>query len=106
MISAGLPEHVPALHAPVTTQNVLQRVVERMPHMERAGDVGWWNGNAKGRGTPALGPAGCKRVSLLPGLRHARLDLGGRIGFIQHAVTLTTSLERGLKRQAACLSTP
>ncbi len=40
MVGARLPEHVLAAHALEPAQHVLQRVVERMAHMQRAGDVG------------------------------------------------------------------
>jgi hypothetical protein len=39
VVHTGLPEHVLAQHALVADQDVLQRVVERVPHMQRAGDV-------------------------------------------------------------------
>ena len=39
MVHARLPEHVPAAHALEAAEDVLHRVVERVPHMERAGDV-------------------------------------------------------------------
>ena len=40
MVHARLPQHVLAAHALEADQDVLQRVVERMAHMQRAGDVG------------------------------------------------------------------
>ena len=40
VIGARLPEHVPPAHALEARQDILQRVVERMAHMQRAGDVG------------------------------------------------------------------
>ncbi len=39
MVHARLPQHVLAAHALEADQNVLQRVVERVAHMQRAGDV-------------------------------------------------------------------
>ena len=39
MVGARLPEHVLAAHALEAAEHVLQRVVERVPHMQRAGDV-------------------------------------------------------------------
>ena len=40
VVGAGLPQHVLAAHALEAAQDVLQRVVERMAHVQRAGDVG------------------------------------------------------------------
>src|SRR5690606_6373078 len=40
MVGARLPEHVLLQHAVEADQNVLNRIVERMPDMERTGDVG------------------------------------------------------------------
>ena len=39
MIGAGLPQHVAAAHALEAAENVLQRVVERVAHMQRARHV-------------------------------------------------------------------
>ena len=40
MICAWLPEDVLALHPRKTDQHVLQRIVQRMAHMQDAGDIG------------------------------------------------------------------
>ena len=40
VVGAGLPEHVLAAHALEADQDVLERVVERVADVERAGDVG------------------------------------------------------------------
>src|SRR5690349_6087664 len=39
MIRARHPEHAKSVHAFVSAENVLERVVERMAHVQRAGDV-------------------------------------------------------------------
>ncbi len=39
MVEARLPQHVAALHPPPAGQDVHQRVVERVAHVQRAGDV-------------------------------------------------------------------
>ena len=39
MVGARLPQHVAAAHALEAAQHVLQRVVERVAHVQRAGDV-------------------------------------------------------------------
>ena len=66
MVGAGLPQHVLAAHALEAAQHVLQRVVERMAHMQRAGHVGRRNHDAVGLGAGALGPAGAEGARLLP----------------------------------------
>ena len=40
MVGAHLPEGAFALHTCETNQGVHQRVLERMPHVQGAGDVG------------------------------------------------------------------
>ena len=50
MVGARLPQHVLAAHALETAENVLQRIVERVAHMQRAGDVGRRNDDAVWRG--------------------------------------------------------
>ena len=66
MVGAGLPQHVAAAHALEAAQHVLQRVVERVPHVQRAGDVGRRNDDAIGRPPPPLRPAGAERLRVLP----------------------------------------
>jgi hypothetical protein len=46
MVGSGLPKRVKAAHAMPTHQNVLQRVVERVAHVQNAGDVGRRDHNA------------------------------------------------------------
>ena len=84
MVGAGLPEHVAAAHALEAAQHVLQRVVERMPHMQRAGDVGRRDHDAIGLGVAPLRPAATEGAGLLPGGVDARLDLGGLVGLVDH----------------------
>ena len=50
VVGAGLPEHVLAAHALEPAEHVLQRVVERMAHMQRAGHVGRRDHDAIGLG--------------------------------------------------------
>ncbi len=54
VIGAGLPQHVAPAHALEAHQNVLQRVVEGVPHMERARHVRGRNDNGEGLGVGAL----------------------------------------------------
>ena len=48
MVGAGLPQHVAPAHALEADQDVLQRVVERVAHVQGAGDVGRRNDEAVG----------------------------------------------------------
>ena len=50
VIGARLPQHVLALHAVIAHENILQRIVERMAHMQAAGDVRRRNDDGIGRG--------------------------------------------------------
>ncbi len=69
VIGAGLPQHILALHARVTRENVLQRVVERVPHMQRARDIGRRNDDGIGRGAGALRDAPRERRRRSPTVR-------------------------------------
>ncbi len=52
MVGAGLPQHVAAAHALEPAQDVLQRVVERVAHMQRAGHVRRRDHDGKGARRP------------------------------------------------------
>ena len=41
VVGSRLPQHVAAAHALEAHENILQRIVERVPHMERARHVRW-----------------------------------------------------------------
>ena len=104
VIGARLPQHVAAAHALEPAQHVLQRVVEGMPHVQGARDIGRRDDDAIGLGVAALGAAGTKRLRLLPGGPDTALDFGRLIGLFNHcghpASAAATSLSRHL------LSTP
>ena len=82
VISARLPEHVPAAHALEPAQDVLQRVVERMAHMQRPGDIRRRDHDRVGLRAGTLGPAGAKGARLFPSPVDSTLDLGGLVGLI------------------------
>ena len=84
VIGARLPQHVAALHAPVTAQDILQRVVERVAHVQVAGDVGRRDDDAEWLGVGPLGAAGAERARLLPKRADAALN-GGEIEGLIHA---------------------
>ena len=48
MIGAGHPEHFEARHALVTAKNILQGVIESMPHMQLPGHIGRGDDNTEG----------------------------------------------------------
>ena len=54
MVGADHPERVLALHSGMARQNVLQRIVERMADVQRAGDVGRRHDDGEGLGTLPL----------------------------------------------------
>ncbi len=87
VVGARLPQHVAALHAPIAAQHVLQRVVERMAHMQVAGDVGRRDDDAERLGVGALGTAGAEGLRFLPIGGDAALH-GGEIESLVHRQTL------------------
>jgi len=84
VIGPRLPQHVLAAHALEAAQHVLQRVIERMAHMQGTGDVRGRDDDRIGARTGALGPAGAKGARLFPCPVNAALDLRGQIGLIDH----------------------
>ena len=88
MVGAGLPQHVVALHAPPADQHVLQRVVERMAHVQAAGDVGRRDDDAVRRlGRFRMRTEG---AALLPLRVEAGFDLLGVVGLVEHFSGLIT----------------
>ena len=84
VIHAGLPEHVPAAHALEADENVLQRVVQRMAHMQGAGDIGRRNDDGEGLGVRLGAGARPKRVGVLPDSGDLRLDRPGIVILLKH----------------------
>ena len=74
MIHAWLPEHVLAAHALEADEDVLQRVVERMAHMQRAGDVRRRDDDGERLGVFRSTCAGAEGVGIFPHLGDPRLD--------------------------------
>jgi hypothetical protein len=64
VVGAGDPQGVVAVHALVADENVLQRVVEGVPPVERAGDVG--RGHDDGVGRLGRGGIGAEESALFP----------------------------------------
>ena len=80
MVGAGLPERVMAAHPVPADQDILQRVVEGMAHMQRAGDIGRRDHDGEGFVAGGVGP-GLERLGLFPGGVNAGFGLGGVEGF-------------------------
>ena len=85
MVRAGLPEHVAAAHALEAAEDVLERVVEGVPHVERTRHVRRRDDDRVGLGRPA-DPArpGLEGLRLLPAGGDARLDGGGIERLVHH----------------------
>ena len=64
VIHAGLPQRIATPHPVVANQRVHDRVLERMPHVQRAGDIRRRNDNAVG----ITRAARCKPAVLFPAL--------------------------------------
>ncbi len=87
MVCTRLPQYVAPPHALKADHNVLQRVVERVPHMKRTGNIWWRDHNAIWIGA-ALGTGGCTRFEssgVFPFLVEAFLNIFGDKILFQHA---------------------
>ena len=84
VIGPGLPEHVAPAHPLEAGEHVLQRVVERMAHMQQAGDVGRRDDDAIRSGAAPLGAAAAERARLLPLGVDASLDRGRLVCLADH----------------------
>ncbi len=95
VIGARLPQHIAAAHPLEAAEDVLQGVVERVPHMQRAGHVRRRDHDRERRGVAAVRPPGRKRAGILPDQGHAGFDVGGLVVFLDHggAIWLWNGLE-------------
>ncbi len=87
MVGARLPQHVAAAHALEAAQDVLQRVVERVPHVQRAGHVRRRDHDGEGIGVAAVGTAGGERAGILPDQGHTTFEVGGLIILFDHDIS-------------------
>ena len=76
VVRTRLPQGVGAAHPVVTGQGIHQCLVETMPHVQRARDVGGWQQNAE-RFLFGWVVAGSKVTAVFPGLVPAAFDIGG-----------------------------
>ena len=88
MIGAGLPQHVAAAHALEAAQNVLQGVVERVAHVQRARHVRRRDHDGEGLGVAPLGTAGLEGAGVLPDQGHAAFDIGGLVVLLDHGLQI------------------
>ena len=87
MVHARLPQHILAAHALEADQNILQRVVERMAHVQGPRHIRRRDDDGEGfRARLGVG-AGAKSVSLVPGFGDLRFDGGGIVGLFEHFLT-------------------
>ena len=84
MVHARLPQHVLAAHALEAAEDVLDRVVEGVPHVERAGHVRRRDDDRVGYGVLAILAAGLEGLGLLPAGGDARFDSGGIERLVHH----------------------
>ena len=98
MIGARLPEHVAAAHALEAAQDVLQGVVEGVPHMERARHVRRRDDDGVGLGRAALRAPGPEGPGLLPAGGDARLDGGGVERLVHHGAKPVQGARRADRR--------
>ncbi len=78
VIGADLPQGVEATQAVVADQRIHQRVLEGVPHVQRAGDVGRRQQDGVGRAFAA----GREAAALLPVGVPAAFEIGGFVAFV------------------------
>ena len=86
VIGAGLPEHVAPAHPLEPRQHILQRIVERMAHMQRARHIRRRDHDGKRLRLRVLLERRARTESfrLLPRLEDPRFDIGVIVGFFEH----------------------
>jgi hypothetical protein len=84
VIGAGLPQHVAAAHALEAAENVLQGVIERVPHMQRPGHIRRRDHNRERLRFVPFRAAGLERAGLLPETGHAAFDIGRLVVLLDH----------------------
>ena len=84
VIGARLPQHVAAAHPLEAAENVLQGVVERVPHMQRTGHVRRRDHDGERLCLAPLRASGLERAAVLPDPGHAAFDIGGLVVFLDH----------------------
>src|SRR3981189_169868 len=80
----GRHHHVAPAHSLETAENVLQRVVQRVAHMQRAGHVRRRDHDGEGFCVLALGASGPERAAVLPDPGHPAFDIGRLVILLDH----------------------
>ena len=101
MVHARLPQHVLAAHALEADEDVLQRVVERVTHVQRAGDVGRRDDDGEGFRARLGASAGPEGVGLLPALGDLGFDGGCVVGLVEHRIVSEGGAAPGVNRMNA-----
>ena len=79
MIDARNPQRILTAHAGDTGEDVLERVIDGVAQVQRAGDIGRWDDD--GVGLAGDGGVGTESVGVLPEFVDGRLEGGGVVGF-------------------------
>ena len=90
MVGARLPQHVLAAHAVEADQDVLDRVVERVPDMQRAGDVWRRNDDGESLRTRLCARTSGKGLRAQPGIIDAAFHGSGFVSLFKHRSLATT----------------
>ena len=92
MIGARQPERAPARHAPPTGEDIHLRLVEHVPHVQAAGDIGRRQKDREGLARRGVVGSGCglrEEVFADPVFGPAIFNRGGVVGFgqvVRHGV--------------------
>ncbi len=84
VVGAGLPQHVAPAHPLEAAENVLQRIVQGVAHMQRARHVRRRDHDGERLCVLPLGASGPERAAVLPETGHAAFDLGRLVVFLDH----------------------
>ena len=82
VVSPGLPEGIATAQARIPDQDVLQRVVERVPHVQAAGDVRRRNNDGERR-RQRTAAGGERARGLPPGIPFV-FEVAERVGLVEH----------------------
>ncbi len=87
MVHARLPQHILAAHTLEANQYVLQRIVERMAHMQGARHIRRRDDDGEGfRARLGVG-AGTESIRLVPCFGDLWFDGCGIVGLLEHFLT-------------------
>ena len=104
MVGARLPQNVFSAHPLITDQDILKRVVERVPHMERTGDIGGRDNDAVGVIAGVPRPHGLKGPLLFPKGVNPAFRLGGVVSLVNHGIGLSNRGQDRFKQSVQPLS--